>query len=71
MLSIVTICLDLSFKKRYVKPTKNVLEYAMNPDMQKQIVKYAVVMHNDGLVEAFTIWLGKIIDSMKRADDLY
>lgn len=64
-------------QKRYVKPTKNALEYAMNPDMQKQIVKYAVVMHNDGLIEAFTIWLknipefGKIIDSMKRADNLY
>lgn len=64
-------------QKRYVKPTKNALEYAMNPDMQKQIVKYAVVMHNDGLIEAFTIWLknipefGKIIDFMKRADNLY
>ena len=63
-------------QKRYVKPTKNALEYAMNPDMQRQIVKYAVVMHNDGLIEAFTIWLknipefGKIIDFMKRADDL-
>ena len=64
-------------QRRYVKPTKNALEYAMNPDMQKQIVKYVVVMHNDGLIEAFTIWLknipefGKIIDFMKRADDLY
>lgn len=64
-------------QKRYVKSTKDALEYAMNPDMQKQIVKYAVVMHNDGLVEAFTIWLknipefGKIIDSMNSADDLY
>lgn len=64
-------------QKRYVKSTKNALEYAMNPDMQKQIVKYAVVMHNDGLIEAFTIWLknipefGKIIDSMNSADDLY
>lgn len=64
-------------QRRYVKPTKNALEYAMNPDMQKQIVKYAVVMHNDGLIEAFTIWLknipefGKIINSMNSADDLY
>ena len=63
-------------QRRYVKPTKNALEYAMNPDMQKQIVKYAVVMHNDGLIEAFTIWLknipefGKIIDSMNNTDDL-
>lgn len=63
-------------QRRYVKPTKNALEYAMNPDMQKQIVKYAVVMHSDGLIEAFTIWLknipefGKIIDSMNNADDL-
>lgn len=64
-------------QKRYIKSTKNALEYAMNPDMQKQIVKYAVVMHNDGLVEALTIWLknipefGKFIDSMNSADDLY
>ena len=64
-------------QRRYVKPTKNALEYAMNPDMQKQIVKYAVVMHSDGLIEAFTIWLksipefGKIIDSMNSVDDSY
>ena len=47
-------------QKRYIKSTKNALEYAMNPDMPKQIFKYAVVMHTYGLVEAFTIWLQNI-----------
>lgn len=63
-------------QKKYIKSTKNALEYAMNPDMPKQIFKYAVVMHTYGLVEAFTIWLQnipelkEIRDSMNSAESM-
>ena len=57
-------------QKRYIKSTKNALEYAMNPDMPKQIFKYAVVMHTYGLVEAFTIWLQNIPELKEIRDSI-
>lgn len=57
-------------QKKYDKSTKDALEYAMNPDISKEIVKYAVKMHADGLVEAFTIWLQNISELREIRDSM-
>lgn len=57
-------------QRKYVKTTKNALEYAMNPDRCKQIVKYLVVLHTNGLVEALAIWLQNMPELIELRDSL-
>lgn len=57
-------------QRKYIKTTKNALEYAMNPGMCKQKVEYLVVMHTDGLVEALAIWLQNMPELIELCDSL-